>query len=213
MAEKQPSLQIVPPEPYTDTVLGLEQQSTFAYQQTNLTSAPLTSFPLLPDQTTLAAPLISDAGPSQLPAGDFYPNQTLKQETQLEGQPMIPGQHLMTQNLAQVGYGPDANLVSTTDLTPHGLVTSEDISPYCMATTTQLGDAMQSGWSEVHLLDQQPNFEIILPNQRGGKRGPFKDPSLREQTAQTRKIGSCIRCRMQRIRVSHEKLAACANLV
>lgn len=37
---------------------------------------------------------------------------------------------------------------------------------------------------------------------RGGKRGPFKDPELRKQTAQTRKRGSCIRCRMQRIRVS-----------
>lgn len=47
-----------------------------------------------------------------------------------------------------------------------------------------------------------PNFNILLPNQRGGKRGPFRDPSLREQTAQTRRIGSCIRCRMQRIRVS-----------
>ncbi|KAH0493991.1 hypothetical protein TgHK011_000630 [Trichoderma gracile] len=36
--------------------------------------------------------------------------------------------------------------------------------------------------------------------QRNGKRGPFRDQSLREQTAQTRKMGSCIRCRMQRIR-------------
>ena len=34
------------------------------------------------------------------------------------------------------------------------------------------------------------------------KRGPFKDPDLREKTAFTRKMGSCIRCRMQRIRVS-----------
>ncbi|RSL66788.1 hypothetical protein CEP54_003581 [Fusarium duplospermum] len=204
VAEKQPSLQIIPPEPYSDTVLGLEAQSAFDYQQPDLASAPLTSFPLLPDQTTLAAPLISDAGPGQqpqLPAGDFYPNQPLKQEAQLESQPMMPAQHLMTQNLAQVGYGSDANLVSTAALPPHGLVTAEDISPYCMAPTGQLGgDAMQGGWPEVHLLDQQPNFEIILPNQRGGKRGPFKDPSLREQTAQTRKIGSCIRCRMQRIR-------------
>ncbi|KAL6891167.1 hypothetical protein HDV57DRAFT_286270 [Trichoderma longibrachiatum] len=38
------------------------------------------------------------------------------------------------------------------------------------------------------------------PAQRNGKRGPFRDQSLREQTAQTRKMGSCIRCRMQRIR-------------
>lgn len=34
------------------------------------------------------------------------------------------------------------------------------------------------------------------------RRGPFKDFDQRERTARTRKIGSCIRCRMQRIRVS-----------
>ncbi|KAK0746284.1 hypothetical protein B0T18DRAFT_148135 [Schizothecium vesticola] len=32
------------------------------------------------------------------------------------------------------------------------------------------------------------------------RRGPFKDFDQRERTARTRKIGSCIRCRMQRIR-------------
>lgn len=39
--------------------------------------------------------------------------------------------------------------------------------------------------------------------QRNGKRGPFRDQALREQTAQTRRMGSCLRCRMQRIRVSN----------
>lgn len=34
------------------------------------------------------------------------------------------------------------------------------------------------------------------------RRGPFKDQDSREKTALTRKMGSCIRCRMQRIRVS-----------
>lgn len=33
------------------------------------------------------------------------------------------------------------------------------------------------------------------------KRGPFKNDRDREGTAHTRKIGSCVRCRMQRIRV------------
>lgn len=47
---------------------------------------------------------------------------------------------------------------------------------------------------------------VILPGPRSGKRGPFKDLALREQTAQTRKIGSCVRCRMQRIRVSDFRL-------
>jgi hypothetical protein len=50
--------------------------------------------------------------------------------------------------------------------------------------------------------EQLLSYDMLHPNQRGGKRGPFKDQNLREQTAQTRKMGSCIRCRMQRIRVS-----------
>lgn len=33
------------------------------------------------------------------------------------------------------------------------------------------------------------------------RRGPFRDPSDRAETAQTRKLTACLRCRMQRIRV------------
>ena len=33
-------------------------------------------------------------------------------------------------------------------------------------------------------------------------RGPFRDPQVRLETARTRRLGACIRCRMQRIRVS-----------
>ncbi|AEO53179.1 hypothetical protein MYCTH_2294181 [Thermothelomyces thermophilus ATCC 42464] len=42
----------------------------------------------------------------------------------------------------------------------------------------------------------------FFPAQRTApvKRGPFKDQDSREKTALTRKMGSCIRCRMQRIR-------------
>lgn len=47
-----------------------------------------------------------------------------------------------------------------------------------------------------------PNFEIVPPSHRGVKRGPFKDPVAREETAKTRKRGSCMRCRGQRSRVS-----------
>lgn len=44
----------------------------------------------------------------------------------------------------------------------------------------------------------------LFPHQRTlpARRGPFKDHGQREKTARTRKMGSCIRCRMQRIRVS-----------
>ena len=45
------------------------------------------------------------------------------------------------------------------------------------------------------------NSNTTTHGPRGPKRGPFQDVNLRRQTAATRKIGSCIRCRMQRIRV------------
>lgn len=47
-------------------------------------------------------------------------------------------------------------------------------------------------------------LDVVMSNQKpqATKRGPFKDPKKRAKTAQVRKIGSCIRCRMQRIRVS-----------
>ncbi|KAK4672441.1 hypothetical protein QC763_0003900 [Podospora pseudopauciseta] len=46
-----------------------------------------------------------------------------------------------------------------------------------------------------------PNFDTY-PAHRNvpARRGAFKDQELRAKTAQTRKMGSCIRCKMQRIR-------------
>ena len=41
-----------------------------------------------------------------------------------------------------------------------------------------------------------------LPKPPAARRGPFKNQNDRLRTAQTRRDGSCIRCRMQRIRVS-----------
>ena len=53
-------------------------------------------------------------------------------------------------------------------------------------------------------LQGRPGFDVVFPSQRtpSARRGPFRDHDQRERTAYTRKIGSCIRCRMQRIRVS-----------
>ena len=39
------------------------------------------------------------------------------------------------------------------------------------------------------------------------KRGPFKNRELREQTAETRRMRSCIRCRIQRTRVRRPQLS------
>lgn len=50
----------------------------------------------------------------------------------------------------------------------------------------------------------ESELQVVFPHQRPPRatRGPFKSHIEREKTARTRKIGSCIRCKMQRIRVS-----------
>lgn len=191
-------------EPYDSTTLSAGQQTNYNYQQPDLNFvAPLVSFPLIPEQAPLAEPLISDTVSNQrpsLPGGDFYTSQIFKDEAQLDNQGMMSNQHLMVKTLSQVEYNSEPSLIDTTALTHHNMSPVDTVSQYGMLINGQIGeDAAQNGWS---LMDQHPNFDILLPNQRGGKRGPFKDHNLREQTAQTRKIGSCIRCRMQRIRVS-----------
>lgn len=52
------------------------------------------------------------------------------------------------------------------------------------------------------------SLDVVFPHQRppASKRGPFKDQKAREETAVTRKNGSCIRCKMQRVRVSGVEL-------
>ena len=54
-------------------------------------------------------------------------------------------------------------------------------------------------------LGQGQGVDLFVASQQRpaqAKRGPFKTTKERQATAETRKIGSCIRCRMQRIRVS-----------
>ncbi len=40
-----------------------------------------------------------------------------------------------------------------------------------------------------------------------GRRGPFRDPKEREQTALARKLGACLRCRVQKTRVRSKSFA------
>jgi len=65
-------------------------------------------------------------------------------------------------------------------------------------------DSLMSAGPEVLDTQGRSNFGVgYNPHQRtpSARRGPFKDHDQREKTAHTRRIGSCIRCRMQRIRV------------
>jgi hypothetical protein len=83
-------------------------------------------------------------------------------------------------------------------------------------------EATTSGWSmpelskthDTFLLDKStpdsiqwvsadPSRKELL-SQKPQRRGPFQDQQLREETSNTRKIKACMRCRMQKIRVSFQ---------
>ncbi|KAL5940400.1 hypothetical protein ACKVV1_008069 [Pyricularia oryzae] len=61
---------------------------------------------------------------------------------------------------------------------------------------------VDSSGAPIEFHNRPQDFELVYTTHRAppAKRGPFKDRGERDLTAETRKVGSCIRCRMQRIR-------------
>jgi hypothetical protein len=133
----------------------------------------------------------------------LFPDQLVKQEPGLVSSPIFDHGSTMPSNQTQASYafnGLDASVAQT--MQPPGVSPDSGMSTaMIMSPGSRFDAAFHGPWTNTNVQVQHSNFDILLPNQRGGKRGPFRDPNLREQTAQTRKIGSCIRCRMQRIRV------------
>lgn len=78
------------------------------------------------------------------------------------------------------------------------------VSPESDAHHYMMGSGVPQSEGDAALAHKSANLDIVSIQQRQqpAKRGPFKSNAERERTAETRKIGSCIRCRMQRIRVS-----------
>ncbi|KND92033.1 hypothetical protein TOPH_03259 [Tolypocladium ophioglossoides CBS 100239] len=108
---------------------------------------------------------------------------------------------------------PSPRLIPSDSSTPNGALGTIGSPPFLDPASFQeswyhdlvpsqgLTDVVPRGnRSKASFPDQQSSPSILPPMPRGLKRGPFQDVNLRRQTAQTREIGSCIRCRMQRIR-------------
>lgn len=66
------------------------------------------------------------------------------------------------------------------------------------------GHVMIGDGSDQAIMYHDARYDVMMANpmnRPAARRGPFKNNDDREKTAQTRKMGSCVRCRMQRIRV------------
>ncbi|KAI0409584.1 hypothetical protein F4802DRAFT_614247 [Xylaria palmicola] len=109
------------------------------------------------------------------------------------------------------GYPAQPALPSSSPVSPsrHPTGTQTLTTPLCGgqdgSVRTQYGTTQTHGRSEVErarVHTQSRELDFVPSNQRPppARRGPFRNPHDRERTAETRRIGSCIRCRMQRIR-------------
>jgi hypothetical protein len=70
-----------------------------------------------------------------------------------------------------------------------------------------------SNSKSIKWISEDSNVGKELSLQKPQRRGPFMDQQLREETSSTRKLKACVRCRMQKIRVSiHHSTALNAKI-
>lgn len=225
VAPPVPAQAIHPVQHLVSSTDVLPQHTPAQDQHLNLDTLPLDSYPVLGEgslqpllqpvlQPILQEPtciantgddpyLVDQTGheySNQLASSDLY-NYPIVTAPMPMPLPLID-ENPMDANTSLLPYGP-APLVP---LVQPPLVVIEPTSPeipncYNTPAVQNLPQPVQPE-DGVNTVDQRQdtNPDTLQPTQRSGKRGPFRDQSLREQTAQTRKMGSCIRCRMQRIR-------------
>ncbi|KAI0159467.1 hypothetical protein BJ166DRAFT_333510 [Pestalotiopsis sp. NC0098] len=168
---------------YQDAVAPASSQSWSGPQApagSNLAYDDSPSAPYIPDYPTLQ-PTPTRTQPSTRHEEMTY--NVSRTERKYSGRPEAQRIETHVTNLQSHGY--DQSVYSNSDVNPRGQMSKVGFRPAD-------GDEAQVG----------TNLDIVSSHQRAppSKRGPFKNSVERERTAETRKIGSCIRCRMQRIR-------------
>ncbi len=177
-----------------------EQAGLFACEPNPFTVQYMQSYPTL--QPTRA----SGSQPATRRGGMFY-QEGLPSDSLFKSE--VPGRDLGAASSGLAGAQSDAGMASRVAY-PGDLVPVAD--PGSLARQASMSVApprynVLHGYGEPGGLirdDGAGGLDVVFPNQRAptAKRGPFRDHVERQKTALTRKIGSCIRCRMQRIRVS-----------
>lgn len=195
------------PESYKSATLAPQQQPTYYTDHPSMQVTQIPIFGSAAAQPLLAIDTISlQDGTAALP----YQEAKLEADASPDLSPGM-GDDLLDSSSLSISYPALQFPVSDSPKLSHvggniarslyeAMLHSASARSATKTTTTRVSDPDVQ--NRVTQPERKTNFDILPHNQRGGKRGPFRDPSLREQTAQTRRMGSCIRCRMQRIRVS-----------
>ncbi|KAI0848887.1 hypothetical protein F5Y00DRAFT_269827 [Daldinia vernicosa] len=170
-------------------------------------SAPVT---MSPDQPNVFVPNASSTAPSMMPNYPILqPNRpmTMQPSTSNEGMvypEAVPGQQYFNQS--DFHHDVSSSMSNNT-------MEAQSYNPQLLGQNNT-ENVLSQEVDRIRIGNKSGELDIVQPNQRpsAARRGPFKTNDEREKTAETRRIGSCIRCRMQRIRCETnptDKLGTC----
>lgn len=206
--EKPPTLAVTQPEEFSP--LKGPEASSFLDDGTQSTRYLPTYPSLQPAQSTVTQPGNGEQlAYANAPLPEYY------NETQLPGSLPLgsdaarptPFMEEQAMNAAVVSSAPFSDSMSL-----HRSANELDggASRYSMVPAYGgRASAMVGSGSDPAMLYQDSRYDVMVSNpmnRPAARRGPFKNTADREKTAHTRKIGSCVRCRMQRIRVRAPRL-------
>lgn len=204
--EKPPTLDVTSPEEFSPSLKGPAAASFLddGIQSTRF----LPNYPSLqPDPRSAVSPPenVEQLAYSNPPISDYYNEPQMARSLPLTSDAARPAPFMQGQMMSATGPspGPFGGPVS---LHSSGNETNGGVSRYSVAPVYGgQGQVVVGDGSDHVLMYHDSHYDVMQPSpmsRPAARRGPFKNNDDREKTAQTRKIGSCVRCRMQRIRVS-----------
>ncbi|OHE93050.1 hypothetical protein CORC01_11689 [Colletotrichum orchidophilum] len=208
--EKPPSAQVSQPDVYVPTPVVSNNPNPFSVGDSSMMGSYVSSYQPVqedhnqtmvsqqhgPDTVVYAndvsAPTFYSTTPSVSVVGDTSysnPNTIDRRLTPREALPPTYGGNMMGMVMS-----PALHTSASVPVTTAGFA----ITPTFPMTGVKTED-LDGSMSNTHT---NASLDVVFPHQRppASKRGPFKDQKAREETAATRKNGSCIRCKMQRVR-------------
>ncbi|KAI0890616.1 uncharacterized protein GGS22DRAFT_15894 [Annulohypoxylon maeteangense] len=141
----------------------------------------------------------------------LQPNRPMTIQPSTSGEGMVYPESVSGQQyFTQPDFRPDLPSPMTNDM----MGAQHHYTPSSLRQNSTAEDVLPQEVDRTRTASKTRELDILHPNQRppAARRGPFRSNEIRQETAETRRIGSCIRCRMQRIRCEinpDDKLGTC----
>jgi hypothetical protein len=207
--EKAPSVPVTGADAYVPTTMSADPANPFVGDGSTIIGPFMANYePLQAPQSMGAQQTNSSRSsigfPTVSSGASYFSAQQQGRDVSIPADPKNPSfvaDHVISHGGMPDPFGTDMvmSMAGPQSLSRQGNMPAGTASGYGMMQTYISDPVREDG-----LQHAACQLDVVFPDQKrpAARRGPFQDPLHREQTAQTRRIGSCIRCRMQRVRVS-----------